>query len=222
MSIPKIIHYCWFGNTELSPLHKRCIQSWKKHLPDYEIKEWGDQDIPSGIPYLQSMLKAKEWAFVSDFMRHYVLNEYGGIYLDVDVEVVKSFNDLLDNTVFLGFEAKNRLNTAVLGSVKNSFFTQRSMQVLIERFESKKSYLIAPELANLISAEPGVDNKLQLYSEEYFYPYNPFDKNRPVDFLMASDITINTYCIHHWSHTWKPNPVIRLFRYFKKLLELKK
>lgn len=101
MSIPKIIHYCWFGNNELPEVEKKCLKSWKDKLPDYKILFWNEENSNLfECEYVQQAYDNKKYAFVSDYIRIKALYEYGGIYLDTDVEVLKSFNSLLDQKGF--------------------------------------------------------------------------------------------------------------------------
>ena len=104
--IPKVIHYCWFGRGKLPKLAKKCIKSWKKYLPDYKIIEWNEDnfDINSN-QYVREAYEAKKYAFVSDYVRLYALYNYGGIYMDTDVEVIKSLDEFLIHEAFSGFES---------------------------------------------------------------------------------------------------------------------
>ena len=105
MSIPKIIHYCWFGGGPISPESRKCIESWKKYCPDYKIIEWNEQNFEiSQNRYAQQAYEAKKYAFVSDYVRLAVLYEYGGIYLDTDVELVRPLDELLEHKGFIGME----------------------------------------------------------------------------------------------------------------------
>ena len=103
--IPKIIHYCWFGRGPLPELAQKCIASWKKYLPDYEIKEWNEDNFDVNIiPYTAEAYKAKKYAFVSDYARFWILYRYGGIYFDTDVEVIRPMDDIIERGNFMGFE----------------------------------------------------------------------------------------------------------------------
>ena len=105
MSIPKIIHYCWFGGGAISPESRRCIESWKKYCPDYKIMVWNEQNFDiSQNRYAQQAYEAKKYAFVSDYVRLAVLYRYGGIYLDTDVELVRPLDELLQYKGFIGME----------------------------------------------------------------------------------------------------------------------
>lgn len=120
--IPKIIHYCWFGSGPKSELIEKCISSWNKYLPDYEIIEWNEDnfDISSNL-YVKQAYEAKKWAFVSDYVRLFALYTCGGVYLDTDVEILKPFDSaFLQNRAFTGFEAKDSPVTAVLGAEKGN------------------------------------------------------------------------------------------------------
>ena len=103
--IPKIIHYCWFGRNPLPELALRCIESWKKFLPDYEIKEWNEDNFDVNIiPYTAQAYKAKKYAFVSDYARFWILYQYGGVYFDTDVEVIKPMEEFIKQGSFMGCE----------------------------------------------------------------------------------------------------------------------
>ena len=122
--IPKLIHYCWFGNNKKPEIVLKCIESWNKYLPDYEIREWNDNDLKECTnKYVQQAYKHKKWAFISDYFRLYALYNYGGIYFDSDNEVFKSFDDFLDLNFFTGFENYYdaiKPFTAVVGAKKGN------------------------------------------------------------------------------------------------------
>lgn len=105
--IPKIIHYCWFGGNPLPESAKKCIASWRKFLPDYEIKEWNESNFDVNIiPYTAEAYKAKKYAFVSDYARFYILYKYGGLYFDTDVEVIRNMDDIIARGPFMGCEGE--------------------------------------------------------------------------------------------------------------------
>lgn len=113
-AIPKIIHYCWFGKNPLPELAKKCIASWEKFLPGYEIKEWNEQNYDvRKIPYIAQAYDAKKYAFVSDFARFDILYQYGGIYFDTDVEVIKLLDEILKRGAFAGVECTGALNAGL-------------------------------------------------------------------------------------------------------------
>lgn len=103
--IPKVIHYCWFGRNPLPESALKCIESWKKYLPDYEIKEWNEDNFDVNIiPYTAEAYKLKKYAFVSDYARFWILYKYGGLYFDTDVEVIKPMDDIIARGPFMGCE----------------------------------------------------------------------------------------------------------------------
>lgn len=105
--IPKVIHYCWFGRQPLPALAVKCIESWQKYLPDYEIKEWNEDNFDvNSIPYTREAYEAKKYAFVSDYARFYILYYQGGLYFDTDVEVIKPLSDIVDCGPFMGCESE--------------------------------------------------------------------------------------------------------------------
>ena len=120
-TIPKIIHYCWFGNNPKPELVERCISSWKRYCPDYEIVEWNEAsfDVHSNL-FTEEAYQARKWAFVSDYVRGYALLRYGGIYLDTDMELLKPLDSLLNCTFFAGFEARDSVAAGIIGSIRDN------------------------------------------------------------------------------------------------------
>lgn len=118
--IPKIIHYVWVGGNPKPKNIQRCMKTWRKHLQDYQIIEWNEEnfDIHEN-KFVEQAYKAKKWAFVSDYIRAKAVYEYGGIYLDTDVLVLDNLESLLDNQAFVGFENKDNPFTAVFGAEKH-------------------------------------------------------------------------------------------------------
>src|SRR6187402_3325286 len=128
--IPKTIHYCWFGKGKMPKLVNKCIESWKKHLPDYEIKEWNEDNFDVNIiPFTTEAYKSKKYAFVSDYARFKILYDEGGIYLDTDVEVFRNFDNFLDNETFTGFETIERVNPGIImGAQKCNTFMKEMFE----------------------------------------------------------------------------------------------
>ena len=211
--IHRIIHYCWFGGKEKPEIVKRCIKSWKDILVDYEIKEWNESnfDINSNL-FVKQAYEAGKFAFVSDFVRVNALYNYGGIYLDTDVEVFKSFDDLLDNDSFWGFEEKNYIATSTIGCKKGN----KLIKEFLSKYDDKKfifengqenletNVSIVSEIISSLGVE--MNNKYQkieglatFYPQEYFSPY---------DYINCySKATSNTYAIHHFYKSWLPTSV---------------
>ena len=117
--IPKIIHYCWFGRNPLPELAQKCIASWKKYCPDYQIIEWNEDNFDINCnAYVKEAYEAKKWAFVSDVARLYALVEMGGIYMDTDVEVLKPLDSLLKYEAVSGFESETAIPTGLMAACK--------------------------------------------------------------------------------------------------------
>ena len=117
--IPKKIHYVWFGKGEMNERSKKCLESWKKILPDYEIKEWNEDNFDINYnDFTKQAYENKKWAYLSDVVRLYALYTEGGIYMDTDVEIYKSLDEFLDLDGFIGFEDKHYLSTGTIGSKK--------------------------------------------------------------------------------------------------------
>lgn len=116
MSIPKIIHYCWFGGKPKPKLAEKCIASWKRFCPDYRILEWSESnfDVSTAPRYVRQAYEAGRWAFVTDYVRLKALTEMGGIYMDTDVELVKPLTPFLEQEGFAGFETDSSVQTGLL------------------------------------------------------------------------------------------------------------
>ena len=130
--IPKIIHYCWFGRGKMPEMAIRCIESWKIYLPDYELRLWNEDtfDINS-VVYVKDAYEARKFAFVTDYVRLHALYHCGGIYMDTDVEVLKSLDDLLAYPAFSGFESEIEIPTGIMASEQNGAWA-REMLVYYE------------------------------------------------------------------------------------------
>ncbi|MDL2292415.1 hypothetical protein LJC17_02365 [Acholeplasma sp. OttesenSCG-928-E16] len=141
MAIPKIIHYCWFGGNKKSLQTLRFIESFKTKLPDYQIIEWNESNFDvNQHPWMKESYDLKKYGFSSDYFRYKTLYEYGGIYLDTDVLVKKSFNDLLDNDLFMGFMNDAALATAVIGASKNN----PNIKKILSLFDNGKAIIGVP------------------------------------------------------------------------------
>lgn len=199
--IPKIIHYCWFGGKEKPNTVKNCIESWKRFMPDYEIKEWNESNYDiNKFEYSKTAYKEKVWGFVADPIRADLLYEYGGIYFDTDIEAYKSFDDLLDNKMFMGFEQPIYLSTATIGAEKGHPYLKEIIDEYHKRkFERKDvwtDYITSPMIfTDVLSKyidrsrpEHQKTDKLTVYPRDYFINY---DKK--------SD---NAYCKHYFLGSW--------------------
>ena len=226
--IPKIIHYCWFGRNPLPQSVLECMKSWKEHLGDYELVLWNEDnfDITSN-QYVYEAYQSKKWAFVSDYVRLHALYNFGGVYMDTDVEVLKDFDIFLNHRFFAGFESirlPEMIGTGLLGSEKchpliesfldhynelsfynadgtlNTTLNTTTNVVRLRNFlENQYHFVGNGEYANF-----GED--INIYPYDYFSAFNGTDYQRPEG---CYDITENTYAIHKFSGSWTEKRVIK-------------
>ena len=191
-----------------------CIESWKKYLPDFEFKLWNETNVDMNHPFVAYAYKNKKWAFVSDYVRLKALQEYGGVYLDTDMFVIKKIDELLTFDFFIGAETKDLLNCAVFGAVANhpilnetlvyydeSTLTERYFRLGIPRVITRAFCKLFPLETKIYDKEVCIENTIMIYSEKYFYPM-PFIKDRsiPKDFIKFA--TAQTHAIHLWEGSW--------------------
>lgn len=207
--IPKKIHFCWYGRGEYNDAMKKCIDTWRNILPDYEIKKWDESNTPfEKLPFLRLLYRQKKWSFISDYMRLYSIYTEGGIYLDTDIEMLQNFDALLTEESFLGFQTtldnKYPLNSAVLGAVKNSSFILDCLKATERKQRLFFNAMGGPSVVTTVLYDYGLNSYKKQYLKsvlllptEYFYPF-PWFKNFTPDC-----ITENTICIHWWEDSWK-------------------
>lgn len=209
--IPKVIHYCWFGGNPKPKLAEKCIKSWRRHCPDYKIIEWNETNFDvNQNKYCKEAYEAKKWAFVTDYARLAILYQYGGIYFDTDVEVIRNIDDLLIHRCFMGIENSDR-NIQVAsglgtGAEKNCEIIREMLQDYedISFIKSNGEFDITTctvRNTNILKKYGYVEKdcnqtikEVKIFSSEYFSPMN-----------MESGIikkTKNTYSIHHYSLSW--------------------
>lgn len=223
--IPKIIHYCWFGKGKKPASFYAYLETWKNHMPDYEIKEWNEDNFDINCcKYVSQAYQAKKYAFVSDYVRIYALYNEGGVYFDTDVEVIQSFDALLSNQFFIGYESQDKLGTSVISSEKgfwllNSFLDNYTNKEFFRK-DGSMNLMTNVALISQIIQENGIvlDNKtktekgITLYEFTYFSPYSSLTNK-----MVKSD---NTYSIHRFSGSWFPLYYLAE-RKFWKLLHLR-
>lgn len=227
--IPKIIHYCWFGKRKIPASFRRYIASWRKLCPDYKIICWNEDTYDlSKNPFLKSAADNKKWAFVSDYLRMDVLYEYGGIYLDTDVELLKSFDPLLKYDGFAGFECSEFVN---FGSAVGVIPEHPIIREMKEKFESMifskecESISTGPLIQTEILEHYGLkkDRTEQDLGNFHIFPQTYFC---PMDYMgNYTDLTDKTYSVHHFSATWFEGKQMLLFKimrlktFFKRLFQ---
>lgn len=208
--IPKIIHYCWFGRGKLPELAQKCIESWKKFCPDYEIKEWNEDNFDLDLyPYVREAYDHRKFAFVTDVVRLYALYTEGGIYMDTDVEVIKPLDPFLDNVAFSGYESKTEIPTGIMASVKGS----RWAKDCLDHYNGL--HFVKPDgtldmTTNVVTITGMMkpkglrcDNTYQefpgyftIYPKTYFCPYGGGRQ--------APAFSEHTATIHHFAGSWMP------------------
>lgn len=211
--IPKTIHYCWFGRGELPPLAKKCIASWRRFFPDYEIKEWNEESFDVNIiPYTADAYKAGKYAFVSDYARFWVLYHFGGIYFDTDVEVIRPIEDVLEKGPFMGLEQISPCPSVAPGLglaaeagmdlYKNILDRFEQMSLLTEKGDLN-SYTMIPMVTDLLNNRGLTGNgTVEQIDGVYIYPpdwFNPFD-----DATGKLRKTDNTRTVHWFAKSWLP------------------
>ena len=225
--IPKKIHYCWFGGNPMPPLAQKCIRSWRRYCPGYEILEWNESnyDIAAAPKYVRDAYEAKKWAFVTDYVRLQVLYEQGGIYFDTDVQVVKKLDPLLKHRCFMGIErAKDSAKVASgLGLGAEAGFPL--LKEIMEDYTDASFYrpdgsidITTCTVRNTeILKKHGFveEDRFQEVAEAAVYPAEYFS---PMDMSNGKmHKTKNTYTIHHYSLSWTtPEHQLERKRYLRK------
>ena len=205
--IPKVIHYCWFGRKKIPDIAEKCLESWGKYLPEYEIILWNEDnfDITSNR-FVKEVYEAGKYAFVADYLRLYVLSCFGGIYMDTDVEVVKNIDQFLYYKAFSGFENSGFMGTGIIGAEKNSLWIAECLAYYKKRpfilSDGSCDYRTNCQIITEIMARNGfvLNNKYQIYKDEvHIFPSDYFCPKTSTGVLR---VTKNTCCIHHLNGSW--------------------
>lgn len=196
--IPKIINYCWFGKEKYPPIVKKCIQSWKKTMPDYELKLWNEDNFDiNSIPYMKKCYEMRKWAFITDYVRLYALYNEGGVYLDTDVVALRPFDSLLDCNAFWGIEAVSEENyvfpeSGVFGAVKGfdvlkeimNYYLQLGEQHLTTEEFARLCNCTAPENRSIFKEDGSlqlVTAPVAIYNTLQKYGFKHIIKNQKLD-----------------------------------------
>lgn len=204
----KIIHYCWFGGKPLPKLAKKCIKSWEKYIPDYEIRRWDESNFDVNITdFSRDAYQAKKWAFVADVARTHALREYGGIYFDTDMLVTKNIDFLLEDEFFAGWESNDYVAVGVLGTkASNNPIIEKlwkSYEQLSFSEGNMHAFSIPKVLTGILKKDYGLEvggeekklkGSIHIYSRDYFYPLSYDHKNNV--------FTENTCMIHYYDASW--------------------
>lgn len=204
--IPKKIHYCWFGRGEKPKLAQKCIASWRKYMPDYEIIEWNEDNFDVNYnAYTKMCYEEKKYAFLTDYLRLVIIEEQGGIYFDTDVEAVRSFDDLLENSAFAGFENDTHIATGLgFGAEPHNPVIQQMLKEYDQLLDGQHGVIGCPILNTeamlkfglMLNGEKQNLGQIVAYPEDYFNPMNS-----------ATGVitrTPNTHSIHRYSMSWLP------------------
>lgn len=213
--IPKVIHYCWFGRGQKNEMITTCIESWKRYLPDYTIKEWNEDNFDVNIiPYTAEAYRLKKYAFVSDYARFWILYNYGGIYFDTDVEVIKNMDSIIAAGDFMGceyFPEHNYTEPLVASGLGIGAHAKNDIyKIILDRYNNM-SYInmrgntsdtvvrivngiLKREMPNANFNEITKIKDTTIYPPEYFGPKNYYTGEIV--------LTENTYTIHHYAASW--------------------
>lgn len=207
-TIPHTIHYIWFGHGKHTRLQKKCMKSWKKYCPDYDIVLWNEDnfDISKAPLYVQQAYEAKKWAFVSDYVRLWVLYQYGGVYFDTDTEVLKDISHLLQNEAFIAFEGSDMVTTGVMGCCKENAIVKE----ILDSYDSREFYNENGEINSTVTGHYAteiflrhgleVGGKEQMVENWKIYPFTYF---YPVKVINSNTYYTDNTCIVHWFEgTW--------------------
>ena len=230
--IPKIIHFCWLSDDDYPNSIKECLESWQKFLPDYEFIHWDTKrfNLESNI-WVKQAFEEKKYAFAADYIRLYAVYNYGGIYLDMDVEVLKKFDDLLNLPYFIGSEGGGIIEAGVFGAVaktswigdclnyysdksfinlNGSFNTLTLPRIMMAQITENREVIQAHMLDFSISEQYSDDNFLIMLPKDFFCA-----KNQGTGVI---ETTNNTYCIHHFAMSWVPKSNLLFLSNFKRAL----
>jgi len=212
--IPKVIHYCWFGPNELPDSAKKYVQTWKRYLPDFEIKLWNESNFDINVyPYARDAYEDGKFAFVADVCRTHVLYHEGGVYLDTDVEMLQSLNPLLEHTAFAGFEVstfdiiydikKVNTQTGVIGTKPHTAWIKQVLSELKYLQYDKNNAVTINSIVDKIVTENGFELKDNFQCIEDYLCLYPSDYFSAKDYQTGVISTSSaTFCIHHYDATW--------------------
>lgn len=210
--IPKILHYIWFGNNPLTPLAEECLASWLETMPDWQIMRWDETnfDIAAAPLYVRQAYEARKFAFVSDYVRLWALEQYGGVYVDTDVKVLKSYEPLLHDTAFIGLEeSKAHLpGTCVMGCEAHCQWAKDMLALydgisFIRPDGSIDMTTNVERMGRFLQTKGFVPSRETQYIPEYGLRVYTHDYFSPITSTRVMRKTSNTYSIHYFAESWR-------------------
>ena len=203
--IPKVIHYCWFGRGKMPEMALKCIESWKKYLPEYKIKEWNEDNFDLDMyPYVREAYDNRKFAFVTDVVRLYALYHEGGVYMDTDVEVLKSLDPFLHHNAFSGFEDEKNIPTGIMASEKGGRWAKENLD-----YYNDKHFINEDGTMDVTTNVQTITNIMLPYGLKQNNSYQDFPgliTFYPKDYFCPKSykdgkiyLTKNTVTIHHFA-----------------------
>lgn len=212
-AIPRVLHYCWYGRNRMDELHLRCIESWSKHFGDFELIRWDETNSPMDLPYIAAATAQQRWSKISNLMRLLAVGQFGGIYLDTDVEAFRSFRPLLQKRCFVAFQLRQAdcehdpcwVNNAILGATPNHSFVRACAERTLRSFDECGIFEVSSRITTDVLRQHGLRSScaeqtvagVSVLPRETFYPFHWTEPTDP------SRIGDATYAVHHWNFSWR-------------------
>lgn len=207
--IPKVINYVWVGGKEVPSSTKMIINNWKRKLPDYKITQWNEKNLPieqlkKENIFFKKCCEYKLYAFMSDYLRLWILYNFGGIYLDTDVEVLKKFDPLLKNEGFMGFEAGDKqigeyIGSGIIGAQKGNPTIKRLLNFYNKEIWDSQEYINTRIYKKMYLRDNSLFKNMTIYPRNYFAPYSPYE-------IQSDDSQVvedkDSYTIHWFNANW--------------------
>jgi Glycosyltransferase sugar-binding region containing DXD motif len=217
--IPKTIHYCWFGNNPKNEEIDMCIKSWEKTCSDFTIKEWNELNFPiDQFPFAKRMYEAEKWAFVADYARLYILEKYGGFYLDTDMLLLQPLSPMTSHTCVLGEEAVGVISAGMLGAEAHNPFIGACKDIYDHNTEE---LVTIPRVLTAVFETFPNKSSLTVYPPQTFYPFDA----STISSFTGQDLGPEVFGVHLWHHSWghplnKAFKKIGIYTFGKKVVEV--
>lgn len=217
--IPRVIHYVWVGPKPLPDADRRRVDAWRRMLPSWEFRFWGNDNIDFSPRYLREAFAVRAWNRVSDYVRMSVLAQHGGVYLDTDVDLIRPLDPLLDRGAFLGFQAGEEwahemVNGAVFGAVPGHWLPREALSHFNEQLSGRRdtgaysgpgllTEILGKHGLRSYSDQPVTVDQVTVFPKRYFYPYS-WNETYSDEIL-----TPDTFAVHRWALSWVRKRTIR-------------